>query len=150
MIYASEYKLDFVPFENKFLKGYIDRIEQISDDDFFVYDYKTGSAKPKTQIADGKSYEGYLNQLRFYKYAFEIQNPGKTVLRAGLIFVEEPDKSFYTDLNCDDNEIIKEKMKYVFDNLEKLNFNLPMPDERNCEHCDYIHLCKLSDMKDVK
>lgn len=145
-IFATEFRFDFVPYKNKFLKGFIDRIEQNSDLSFEFYDYKTGAAKPKTQIADGKDYENYLNQLRFYKYAFELQNPNKFVTRAGLLFVEEPDKNFYVNLNDEDSKIIEEKIGFVYENLEKLNFN-PLPkDNRKCDFCEYYHLCKLNDM----
>ncbi len=143
-IYATEFRFDFVSYEGKFIKGFIDRIEKNSDFTYELYDYKTGSAKPATQIADGKDYENYLNQLRFYKFAFELQHPDTKVSRAGLIFVEEPDKNFYINLTEDDNEKIKEKIKYVYENMDKLNFNPPEPDKRNCKYCDYIHLCKLN------
>ena len=122
-IIATEYSFDFVPFGDNFLKGFIDRIEKNADETVEVYDYKTGSAKPKSQIADGKDYENYLNQLRFYKYAYEIQNQNTKVSRAGLIFVEEPDSNFYADLTDDDNKNIKEKIDFVYKNISELNFN---------------------------
>ncbi len=143
-IYATEFKFDFISYQNKFIKGFIDRIEKNPDLTFELYDYKTGGAKPAVQIADGKDYENYLNQLRFYKFAFELQNPNAQVSRAGLIFVEEPDKNFYINLTDDDNKIIKDKIKYFYDNLEKLNFNPPEPQKRNCKYCDYINLCRLN------
>lgn len=144
-IIATEYSFDFIPFENNFLKGFIDRIEKNNDGTVEVYDYKTGSAKPKSQIADGKDYENYLNQLRFYKYAYEIQNPDTKVSRAGLIFVEEPDSNFYADLVEEDNKNIKEKIEFVYKNISELNFNPPKLEDRKCDYCDFKHLCKLND-----
>ncbi len=145
-IYSTEYSFNYIPFEQHFLKGFIDRIEKNKDGTFEVYDYKTGSAKSKSQIADGKAYENYLNQLRFYKYALEILNNDTKITRAGLIFVEEPDNNFYIELTDKDNKIIEEKIKYVYDNIAKLNFEPPKQEERNCEYCDYRHLCKLSEI----
>ena len=142
-VFATEYSFNYVPFDKHFIKGFIDRIEKNQDGSFEVYDYKTGSAKSKAQIADGKDYENYLNQLRFYKYAFELQNKNAKVKRAGLVFVEEPDCNFYIELTETDNEIIKEKIKYVYENISQLNFDLPKMEERNCEYCDYRHLCRL-------
>ena len=144
-IMATEYSFDFVPFENNFLKGFIDRIEKNDDGTVEVYDYKTGSAKPKSQIADGKDYENYLNQLRFYKYAYEIQNPDVKVSRAGLIFVEEPHSNFYIDLTKEDNKNIKEKIEFAYKNISELNFEPPKLDDRKCDYCDFKHLCKLND-----
>lgn len=145
-IYATEYSLDFVPFENNFLKGFIDRIEKNADGTVELYDYKTGGAKSKSKIADGKEYENYLNQLRFYKYAYELQNPNTMVVRAGLIFVEEPDSNFYVNLVEDDNLIIKEKIEFAYKNIAELNFNPPKLENRKCDYCDYKHLCKLNEM----
>ena len=145
-IMATEYSFDFVPSGENFLKGFIDRIEKNDDGTIEVYDYKTGSAKSKSQIADGKDYENYLNQLRFYKYAYEIQNPDTKVSRAGLIFVEEPMSNFYTDLTEDDNKNIKEKIAYVYENISNLNFNPPKQEDRKCDYCDYKHLCKLNEL----
>ncbi len=146
-IYATEYKFDFVPYKDKFIKGFIDRIEQNSDLTYELYDYKTGGAKPKTQIADGKDFENYLNQLRFYKFAFELANPSSSVSRTGLIFVEEPNKNFYINLTDDDNKIIQDKIDYVYENIDKLNFNPPVKEERKCDYCEYMHLCKLNEMQ---
>lgn len=145
-IYATEYSFNFVPFENNFLKGFIDRIEKNDDGTVELYDYKTGGAKSKSQIADGKDYENYLNQLRFYKYAYEVQNPNTLVVRAGLIFVEEPDSNFYVNLTEEDNLNIKEKIKFAYKNISELNFNPPKPEDRKCDYCDYKHLCKLNEL----
>lgn len=145
-IFDTEYKLEFVPVENYFIKGYIDRIETNNDCTYSLYDYKTGSAKPKSQIADGKDYEGYLNQLRFYKYAFEIQNVGTKVSQVGLIFVEEHEKSFYTELTEEDNQIIKEKIISTYKNIHSLNFEPIECNENKCKFCDYKQLCRLDIM----
>ncbi|MCD7879835.1 MAG: PD-(D/E)XK nuclease family protein, partial [Candidatus Gastranaerophilales bacterium] len=145
-IYSTEYKLDFVPFKNHFIKGFVDRIERNQDGSFELYDYKTGGAKSKSQIADGKEYEGYLNQLRFYKYAFEIKNPEAVVSKAGLIFVEEPHANFYVNLTYEDNKIIENKILNAYENISALNFDPPSPLERKCEYCDYKHLCRLCEL----
>lgn len=145
-IFATEYSFDYVAFNNNFLKGFIDRIEKNSDGSVELYDYKTGSAKSKSQIADGKDYESYLNQLRFYKFAFEQQNPDTKVTRAGLIFVEEPHANFYINLTDADNEIIKGKIEYTYKNIQELNFEHPREEERKCEFCNYRHLCKLEEL----
>lgn len=145
-IYATEYSFKFLPYKNHSIKGFIDRIEKHTDGTYAVYDYKTGEAKSKKQIADGMKYEHYLNQLRFYKFAFELEHPMAKVSRAGLIFIEEPDGNFYTDLTEDDNEIIQNKLDEAYEKIDALNFNPPSENERDCTFCSYKHLCKLSDM----
>ncbi|MCD7780137.1 MAG: PD-(D/E)XK nuclease family protein, partial [Candidatus Gastranaerophilales bacterium] len=145
-IYATEYSFNYVPYGDYFLKGFIDRIEINNDGTVELYDYKTGSAKSKSQIADGKTYESYLNQLRFYKFAYELQNENIKVKRAGLIFVEETNSDFYIDLTKEDNEVIKNKIIFAYENINNLNFNPPNEAERHCEYCDYRHLCKLSEL----
>ena len=143
-ILATEFYLNHIPFENNFIKGFVDRIEQNSDGTFELYDYKTGSAKPKTQIVDGKDYEHYLNQLRFYKFAFETINPNSKVSKTGIIFVEEPDKNYYINLTDDDNKIIKDKIRFVYENIKNLNFEPVEQNDDNCCFCKYKQICNLN------
>lgn len=145
-IYATEYSFKFLPYKNHSIKGFIDRIERHNDGTFAVYDYKTGEAKSKKQIADGMNYENYLNQLRFYKFAFELEHKDAIVSRAGLIFVEEPEGNYYIDLTQEDNEIIKNKLDEAYTKIDALEFNPPNENERDCTFCAYKHLCKLADM----
>jgi len=142
-IFDTEYRLEFVPVGNYFIKGFIDRIETNNDCTYSLYDYKTGSAKSKSQIADGKDYENYLNQLRFYKFAFEIQNVGAKVSQVGLIFVEEHEKSFFTTLTEEDNQNIKEKIISTYENINALNFEPIECNENKCKFCGYKQLCRL-------
>jgi len=142
-ILATELSLKFVPLENYFIKGFIDRVEKYPNGEIALYDYKTGAAKPKTQISDGGKYEHYLNQLRFYKLAYEIQNPDEKVTQVGLIFVEESEKNFYTKLTQEDNEIIKEKILTTYKQIQELNFECTK-DEEQCKFCNYKQLCKLT------
>ena len=143
-IYATELYLNHVPFENKFLKGFVDRIEKNTDGTFELYDYKTGSAKSKNKITDGADYEHYLNQLRFYKFAFELLNPDTKVSKAGIIFAEDSDKNYYITLTEEDNEIIKNKIKFVYENIDKMNFNPPEKSEKTCQYCTYKQICTLN------
>ncbi len=145
-IFATEYSFKYLPYKNHLIKGFIDRIEKHNDGTFAVYDYKTGEAKSKKQIADGMNYESYLNQLRFYKLAFELEHPETKVTKAGLIFVEEPDGNFYVDLTEQDNEIIKNKLEEAYKKIDALEFNPPSENERDCTYCNYKHLCKLADI----
>ena len=123
-----------------FVKGKIDRIENNNDGTFSLYDYKTGSAKPKSQIKDEGDYEGYLNQLRFYKLAFEAQNPNYKVSQAGLIFVEEPDKNFYVVLTDEDNKNIEKKLTYACEQLTAMNFEKKQS-EKSCKFCAFKQIC---------
>lgn len=142
-VFATEHYLKYVPVEDYFIKGFIDRIEKNADGTFALYDYKTGSAKRKTQITDGGDYENYLNQLRFYKFAFETQNPDAKVTQVGLIFIEEPSENFYTTLTDEDNRIIKEKIIDTYKNIHALNFDPPEQDDKRCATCEFRQLCKL-------
>ncbi|MCM1009760.1 MAG: ATP-dependent helicase [Fusobacterium sp.] len=142
-VVATEHYLKYVPVEDYFIKGFIDRIEKNTDGTFALYDYKTGSAKRKTQIVDGGDYENYLNQLRFYKFAFETQNEGAKVTQVGLIFVEEPSENFYTTLTYEDNRVIKEKILDTYKNIHALNFEPSEQDDKTCATCEFRQLCKL-------
>ena len=146
-VLAIESKLDSVLIEDYFITGFIDRVEKNNDGTYSLYDYKTGSAKPKSQIADGKEYEHYLNQLRFYKFAYETLNQGAKVSQVGLIFVDEPEASYYTKLSQDDNDLIKDKIITSYKSIHALNFEVKDTETQKnkaCEYCNYKMLCRLN------
>ena len=134
---------DALPLEGEIIKGKIDRIEINSDGTFGLYDYKTGSAKTHKQISDGGKYEHYLNQLRFYKLAYEIKHPESKVSQAGLLFVEEFEKNFYIKLTEEDNEKIKDKILTAYKDIRALKFE-PCEEGSACDNCSYSQLCKLN------
>ncbi|MCM1265948.1 MAG: ATP-dependent helicase, partial [Candidatus Gastranaerophilales bacterium] len=139
-----EYSLEAVPFDNTFIKGKIDRVEKTSQGTYALFDYKTGGSKTKTKIADGKEYEHYLNQLRFYKYAFEKFHAGAEVTMCGLIFPEDFEHNFYIQLTDEDNQIIEDKIKETYKNINNLNFEPVEQNDKNCQYCNYRQLCKLN------
>lgn len=138
-----EYTLDTVPIDDYIVTGKIDRIEKNNDGTYCLFDYKTGSAKPKSQIADGKDYEKYLNQLRFYKLAYESLYENSRVSMVGLIYPEDFEHNFYIELTQEDNEIIKNKIIETYKNISNMNFE-PINKEKNCQYCNYKQLCKLN------
>ena len=142
-IFELEYNFVGVEVDGIPLKGKIDRIEKNNDGTYSLYDYKTGSAKSASKIKDGEDYEHYLNQLRFYKLAFETQNPEAIVSQVGLLFVEEPEKCFYTNLTEEDNNIIKSKIKSAVESLNNLEFDR-CQDKDSCKMCGYKQLCKVN------
>ena len=140
-----ELKFDNIEIANIPVKGKIDRVERNNDGTYSLYDYKTGSAKRKTQIQDGREYEKYLNQLRFYKVAFELQNENAKVSQVGLIFVEEPQGNFYTNLTDEDNKIIEDKLKLANEQLQNLNFDKDKT-QKACNSCSYRQICKVNNI----
>ncbi|MCD8377815.1 MAG: ATP-dependent helicase [Candidatus Gastranaerophilales bacterium] len=139
-----EYTLDTVLAGDNIITGKIDRVEKNPDGTYCLFDYKTGSAKPKSQIADGKEYESYLNQLRFYKYAFESLHTGSKVSMVGLMFPEECDRNFYTELTQQDNDYIKSKIDEVYNAIRSMEFEPAENNDDNCKYCTYRQLCKLN------
>ena len=124
------------------INGKIDRIELDEENNFIIKDYKTGSAKPARDIADGGAYEHYLNQLRFYKYLIE-KKFDKKVSQAQLVFVEQCDSNFSCTLGEQDSEIIENKIKEAYKNIEAQNFE-PTQDKKNCSMCDFCDMCLLN------
>ncbi len=146
-IYEVESRFDGVKIENNLIKGFIDRIEKNEDGSFSLFDYKTGSAKSKNDIAEGKKYENYYNQLRFYKLAFETKNQGSTVSKVGLIFAEEPEKNIELEITEAENQDIKQKIQETLENIKSMKFDpvdYKKQKEKNCEYCDYKMICRLN------
>lgn len=146
-IYDIESRFDGVKIENNSIKGFIDRIEKNENGTYSLYDYKTGSAKSKNDIAEGRNYEHYYNQLRFYKLAFETKNKDSIVSKVGLIFVEEPEKNVELEISEAENNDMKQKISEILENINQMKFD-PVDYKnhklKNCEYCDYKMICKLN------
>jgi len=140
---SVEYSLESVPAGENIITGKIDRIEKNADGTYSLFDYKTGDAKSKSKIADGQEYEHYLNQLRFYKYAFETLHNGSKVSTTGLIFPEDFEHNYYTELTEDDNSYISSKIKEVYNSIRSMKFEPETCNKKTCQYCAYNQLCKL-------
>ncbi len=141
-IIELEYSFDNLELENGIINGKIDRIEKFNDGTYGLYDYKTGSAKAKSQIKDGGTYESYLNQLRFYKYAYEKMHNVK-VSQVGIISPEDSEGNVVMQLTDQDNALIEEKINTAFKQIHSLEFEAPEQNENRCKFCGYKHICKI-------
>ncbi len=143
-IYSTEYRFSKVQYSDMTLKGFIDFVEKKSDGTFALYDYKTGSAKSKVQIAKDKNYDNYYCQLAFYKIAFELQNKNAYVSETCLNFVE--DSIINLQFSEEELQIVKDEMTNVIKNIKSHNFE-PI-DKINatcpvCKDCEYNLICRL-------
>ena len=138
-LYKAEYRISDFEINGVKIKGFIDRIEKLEDGTFALYDYKTGSNKTK-EIEDGKSYEKYLNQLRFYKYAFE-KSTGNVVSKTGIIFPDDCLENCEKFLQEEDNILIERKIIETKSNIKNMNFE-PNPKNKDiCANCCYKGIC---------
>ena len=140
-LFKAEYKINEFQVDDTSLVGFIDRIEKLEDGTYALYDYKTGKAKPQTQISDGGSYEHYLNQLRFYKYTFE-KTTGETVSKTGIIYPEDCKKNIEKILNEEDNKIIENLIIETNNSIKSLQFEANPKNTKTCEMCDYKGICE--------
>lgn len=124
------------------INGKIDRLEVDEDGNFIIKDFKTGAAKSAYQIKDGGIYEGYLNQLRFYKYLAE-KKFDKKVANAQLVFVEQHSDNFTREMSDEDNIIIENKIKEVCSNIASQKFE-PADNDKNCAYCEFKEMCTLN------
>lgn len=148
-ICEAEARFDGVQIGEYSIKGFIDRIEKNEDGTISLYDYKTGSARSKSDVAPGKNYEHYYNQLRFYKLAFELKNPDLKVAYTGLIFVEEPEKNISLSFSNEEITDIESQIKEVLYKIYSLDFkpaDTKDAKSKNCEYCDYKMTCRLNVM----
>ena len=138
-LYAVEKQFNFELDNIKFI-GFIDRIDCINDE-FIIYDYKTGKAKSKSSIAPDKDYENYYNQMAFYKFALE-KTTNKKIKSTTFIFPEEPNKNVTLEFSEDEVKKVVEKYKNAIKNIQEFNFE-PAENENKCQYCQYRDFCRL-------
>lgn len=138
-LYCAEYEIKEFKYNELNIVGFIDRIEKLDDGTFALYDFKTGSNKTN-QIADGKEYEDYLNQLRFYKFIFEKYTNEK-VSKTGFIFPDDCSTTCELFLTDEDNNFIEQKLFETKQNIQAMQFDAQPNNPKACELCDYKSIC---------
>lgn len=125
------------------IKGTIDRVDVNDDGTYTIYDYKTGNGvNYKYDVKKGGKKENYYNQLMFYKLLYELKYPERVVSKAILLYPETQTcigKSFTKD----EMQMLKDNIKYVYENIQDLNFAPCVKDKSICDECSYNQLCSL-------
>jgi DNA helicase-2/ATP-dependent DNA helicase PcrA len=136
-----ESHLGFMALDGIKLTGKIDRIEINNDGTYFLIDYKTGSSPGAGKTADKK----HLDQIRFYKLAFELKNSDKKVSHVSVIYVEDFEKNYIKEVCAEDDILIKEKILETYKNIQNLKFEAICNKQSTdiCKRCNYKLLCKL-------
>jgi DNA helicase-2/ATP-dependent DNA helicase PcrA len=125
----------FVPFENRILHGYIDRIEQTPDGKYVVVDFKSGT---KPSDLSGKTI-GQNIQLNLYCLA--VQQLFGTLPRQAVLFYLKDNKQIPYTPTPESIEAFTERLSALIAGI--LNEEFPAkPGYIQCRWCAYYDLCE--------
>jgi DNA helicase-2/ATP-dependent DNA helicase PcrA len=111
------------------LKGSLDKIEFLNDDEVNVIDYKTGKKNHDNM-------ENYRRQLVFYKILLDMEEKKKYRMKTGeLVFIEQGKKESFEITEKDVKEL-KELIRIKANEIYNLEFWNKRCDEKECEYCD--------------
>ncbi len=119
-------------FSDELFTGRIDRADKDQDENYYLYDYKTGEYIPDNITSKIKN---KFVQVLIYKRFLE--NQGKKVKQIGVIFINDKTEKFYYTVNCDTG------YDSYIDNLVKLlkeNRFFPVKSEE-CKYCQFKDIC---------
>ena len=141
-ITAAEYSLGTLELNDIKITGKIDRIEINNDGTYFLIDYKTGKSPGAGKMADKK----HLDQIRFYKLAFELKNPTKKVSHVSVLYVEDFERNYIKEVCAEDDILIKEKILSTYSKIQNLEFEAICHKQSAdiCKRCNYKLLCKVN------
>jgi DNA helicase-2/ATP-dependent DNA helicase PcrA len=134
---AAEQRFKF-RFNDRIVKGYIDRIERQPDGGLVVIDFKTG-AKPSEITKSGVREDVQMNI-----YCIAVQEMyGKLPVRASFYYLKE-DKM--VDYVPDEESIaaFEERMEVMIAAVCAEEFPAK-PSYMGCQRCDYVDLCEVGE-----
>lgn len=153
-----EYRIKAI-FENSIpLKGFIDKVEFINQQEISVVDYKTGNfegtyAKSNLKAADKeKNFIGgsYWRQAIFYKLLFEYNSTKPYTVRDAKFEFVEPSKSdnslpdpVYFYFPQEEVDIVKEQIRDTWTKIQNHEFYTGCG-EKDCEWCKLSKLDSMS------
>jgi len=114
------------------IKGKIDRIDQLADGTFAVYDYKTGQAKD-TIDAEAKE--------QLYLYQVALEEEGKTVSKLAYVYVLDWKELEVEPLREKKREAFLKKIESRMEAIITSDFH-PEPDPFSCRYCDFKSICE--------
>lgn len=133
--YAVEHKFSF-SFNNRRLRGSIDRIDILPDGSLLLVDYKTGN--PKTKLSDFAD----KRQLLIYRWAIEhAPDLARYYPPKALIYRYLNDCSELSFVPKETElERVRQETQDTIREIENENFR-PTPSESVCKYCAYRNIC---------
>jgi CRISPR/Cas system-associated exonuclease Cas4 (RecB family) len=126
------------------IRGRIDRIDQISEDCYGVWDYKTGKGKA---YGDERFY-GKGRQIQHAIYAIAAEEILKVVLPdasprvmiAGYLFPSKKGEGRQVHREVSSRENLYSLLNTMYEIIENGTF-VASHDDSNCSYCDYAEVC---------
>jgi len=127
------------PLNGRNVKGFIDRLEQTSDGQYVVVDFKTGTSM--------ESKKTIMDNIQMNVYCLAVQNKfGQIPVRASLLYLKkrrlvdyEPDAQHLEKQKARLEGIIQQVMSESFD---------AQPSYNACLFCGYGELCETQEMQE--
>jgi len=139
--------------EKRFIKGFIDRLDELEDNSINIIDYKSSLKNKKKKNFNKDTLKDF--QLGLYLLYAIQKYPNKSNYKASLVSFKESDnkKSIFLSTNgkgkgkFDEEyiEILKDKIKEISKNIADGNF---MFSNEECNLCDYKYICHADVLKE--
>ena len=125
------------------LSGRIDRIDRITEREYAVIDYKTGSAygyKNNICLNKGKTIQHALYAIAAEKLVRNIEKDEKlSVTLSGYLFPTEKESGRLEMYARNDTELMQ-LLDLLFEIIRRGIF-IPSPDKDSCTYCDFTNIC---------
>lgn len=114
------------------IKGKIDRIDRLNDEEVAIYDYKTGQTKETLESSDKE---------QLYLYQLALEERGLKVGKMAYLYVNDWEEREVEPLTQKGKEAFLEKIQTRMDAILRSTFP-PTPEAHSCRTCDFRHICE--------
>ncbi|MEO5927290.1 MAG: ATP-dependent DNA helicase [Patescibacteria group bacterium] len=116
------------------IKGSVDRIDELPEGGYVIYDYKTGTPKTSDDLEK-------KDKEQLWMYQMAMQEKGLLIKKLAYIYVRSGEQAEVECLQGEKQDTFREDIEERMREILSSRF-LPKPSQFTCQYCDFKDICE--------